>query len=150
MRESKYQAGLIKRLRVRFPGCVILKNDPGYLQGVPDLIILFNKHWAMLEVKKSADAPARPNQPYYVHMLKSMSYAAFIYPSNESEILSELEQAFELGGTDPRVPGAEQACVAELRPGQADSSLPRRTSSTARNRDARPRRPVDKAGREAP
>lgn len=95
MLESKYQARLIDKLEGMFPGCFILKNDSAYLQGVPDLLVLYRDRWAMLEVKASEDAPARPNQPYYVELLNSMSFAAFIYPSNETEILRGLQQAFE-------------------------------------------------------
>lgn len=98
MLESRYQAGLIKRLGVRFPGCVVLKNDPEYIQGILDLTVLYGPFWAMLEVKASADAPIRPNQAYYVDLLNSMSYAAFIFPENEREILADLQQAFESAG----------------------------------------------------
>ena len=95
MLESAYQARLIRKLEGMFPGCFILKNDSAYLQGVPDLIILYKARWAMLEVKKNKHAPAQPNQQYYVELLNSMSFAAFIYPSNETEILRGLQQAFE-------------------------------------------------------
>lgn len=95
MREGAYQAKLIKKLRVLFPGCMILKNDSGYLQGVPDLIILYGDRWAMLEVKAYEDAPLQPNQDIYVEMLNEMSFAAFIYPSNEREILRALQQALK-------------------------------------------------------
>lgn len=91
--ESKYQRGLIKKLEQMFPGCVILKNDPAYLQGVPDLVIFYEDRYAFLEVKASATAPHRPNQPYWVARLNEMSYAAFIYPSNEEEVLRALERA---------------------------------------------------------
>ena len=96
MQEPEYQARLIKRLHYMFPGCTILKNDPQYLQGVPDLIVLFYDQWAMLEVKISADAPERPNQEYYVQMHSEMSFAAFIFPENEEEVLRELQLAFSL------------------------------------------------------
>lgn len=94
MRESGYQARLIKKLRRMFPGCIVLKNDSGYLQGIPDLIILFEDQWAMLEVKRSANEPMRPNQEYYVDLLDRMSFAAFIHPDNEREVLRALHQAF--------------------------------------------------------
>jgi hypothetical protein len=97
MRESKYQRELIKRLRVMFPGCVILKNDSSYLQGILDLSILYGDKWAMLEVKASATAPHQPNQDYYVEKFNGMSYAAFIYPENEEEVLSEIQQALRPG-----------------------------------------------------
>jgi hypothetical protein len=49
----------------------------------------------MLEVKASADAPEQPNQEYYVNSLDAMSFAAFIYPENEEEVLDDLQSAFE-------------------------------------------------------
>lgn len=98
MRESQYQAKLIDELERRFPGCVILKNDPTYLQGVPDLVIFYGNRWAMLEVKASENAPVQVNQPYWVRTLDEMSFAAFIYPSNEEDVLRGLEQALATGG----------------------------------------------------
>lgn len=97
MRESQYQAKLIDELERRFPGCVILKNDPTYLQGIPDLVIFYGNQWAMLEVKASEKAPVQVNQPYWVKTLDEMSFAAFIYPSIEEEVLCGLEQAFGIG-----------------------------------------------------
>lgn len=97
MLERDYQAKLIKKIRVLFPGCVILKNDPDYLQGIPDLVIFYRDRWAMLEVKASASSPVQPNQDYYVEMLNEMSFAAFIFPSNEQETLRALQQALEFG-----------------------------------------------------
>lgn len=94
-RESKFQAELIRDLRRMFPRCVILKNDSGYLQGVPDLIILFEDRWAMLEVKASATADVQPNQEYYVGMLDRMSFSAFIYPENRKGVLDDLQRAFQ-------------------------------------------------------
>ncbi len=96
MRESTYQAQLIKDLYSMFPGCVVLKNDTDYLQGIPDLLILYGNKWAMLEVKASESAPKQPNQDYYINLLDGMSFAAFIYPSIEEEILYELQQAFSV------------------------------------------------------
>lgn len=77
-----------------FKGCIVLKNDPDYIQGIPDLIILFNDKWAALEVKKSEHASHRPNQDYYVDIMDQMSFASFIYPENKEEVLYELQQAF--------------------------------------------------------
>lgn len=96
MRENDYQAQLIKRLRRRFRGCVILKNDSEYIQGIPDLTILFENKWAMLEVKASEDAPIQPNQDYYVNLLDEMSYSCFIYPENEEAVMLDLRDHFEL------------------------------------------------------
>ena len=78
-----------------FPGCVIMKTDSSYKQGFPDLILLWEGYWASLEVKANADAATRPNQDYYVRVLNDMSFAAYIFPENEEEVLSALQQAFE-------------------------------------------------------
>jgi hypothetical protein len=94
MRENEFQSKLIRRLKSRFDGCMVLKNDPDYKQGVPDLLILSGDRWAALEVKRSKNAPHRPNQDYYVDLMNNMSYASFIYPENEEEVLNELEQTF--------------------------------------------------------
>lgn len=93
MAESRFQASLIKKLKRMFPGCVILKNDSSYLQGICDLTILWGPNWAWLEVKDSERSPVQPNQQYYVDLGYEMSYAAFIYPSNEEQVLDELQQA---------------------------------------------------------
>jgi hypothetical protein len=95
MTENRYQAKLIKKLMELFPGCLILKTDPAYRQGTPDLIILYKNFWASLEVKASADAETQPNQQHYIDKLDEMSFAAYIYPENEREVLGALQQAFE-------------------------------------------------------
>ena len=94
MRENAYQAVLIKKLRSILPGCFILKNDSAYMQGVPDLLVLFEDNWAMLEVKASADEPFQPNQEYYIQELDKMSFAACIFPENEEEVLNALQRTF--------------------------------------------------------
>lgn len=96
MLENKFQSNLIKRLKNMFPGCYVLKNDPTYLQGVPDLLVLYKDKWATLECKKSANARHRPNQDYYVGQMNEMSFSRFIYPENEEEILNELKHNFEI------------------------------------------------------
>lgn len=93
MRENAYQAKLIKKLRRILPGCFILKNDPTYIQGVPDLTILWRDWWGVLEVKASADEPFRPNQEWYLEELGAMSFAACIYPENEEDVLDALQRS---------------------------------------------------------
>lgn len=93
--ERDYQAKLIKKLNHLFPGCVVLKNDSEYRQGIPDLIILYGESWAMLEVKSSANAVEQPNQRYYVELLDDMSFADFIYPENEEQVLHDLQRALQ-------------------------------------------------------
>lgn len=98
MREATYQAGLIKRIENLIPGCVVLKNDPRDVQGIPDLLVLYKDKWAMLEVKISHSSQVQPNQMYYIETLGAMSYTSFINPDNEGEVLNELQHAFGLAG----------------------------------------------------
>lgn len=95
MLESKFQAGLIKELKKIFPGCIVMKNDSSYIQGIPDLLVLYKNRWASLEVKKNASAAKRPNQEYYVGLMNKMSFARFICPENKEEVLSDLRKAFK-------------------------------------------------------
>ena len=90
MRESKFQAKLIKDIKERLPDCIVLKNDPTYLQGIPDLTVFNNDKWATLEVKKSANATHQPNQDYYVELMDHMSFSRFVYPENRDEVFSDL------------------------------------------------------------
>lgn len=90
MRESKFQAKLIKDIKERLPECIVLKNDPTYLQGIPDLTVFNNDKWATLEVKKSANASHQPNQDYYVEMMDRMSFSRFVYPENRDAVFSDL------------------------------------------------------------
>lgn len=94
MKESQFQAELIKDIKKRFPGCVVLKNDPEYIQGFPDLTVFYNKHWAALECKRSSNSPHQPNQDFYISYLNDMSFARFISPENKEEVLSDLQSTF--------------------------------------------------------
>ena len=93
-KENAFQANLIKELKTRFPGCIVLKNDPNYKQGIPDLLVLYKDRWVALECKRSEKAPHQPNQDYYVGQMNDMSYAAFIFPENKEVVLHEIQQAF--------------------------------------------------------
>lgn len=95
MTEGEFKKSLTDELKVRFPGCIILKNDPTFIQGIPDLTILWEDLWATLEVKKSAKEPHRPNQDYYVDLMNRMSFSAFIFPENRQEVLDDLERFFK-------------------------------------------------------
>ena len=94
MKESEFQRDVIKQIESLYPGCIVLKNDANYIQGIPDFTILYKNKWAMLEFKKSKTAKHRPNQEYYVAMLNDMSFAAFIYPENKEEVLNDLQKSF--------------------------------------------------------
>ena len=95
--ERDFQAGLIKEIKGMFPGCIVLKNDSSYIQGIPDLLILYKDKWASLEVKKNSRAKRQPNQEYYVKIMDDMSFSRFISPENKEDILNELYQTFESG-----------------------------------------------------
>lgn len=94
-KESKFQADLIKEIEEKIlPGSMVLKNDPNYIQGIPDLTILYKDKWASLEVKKSKNASHQPNQDYYVETMNRMSFSKVIFPENKEEVLNELQQTF--------------------------------------------------------
>ncbi len=99
MLEKDFQGNLIKEIKRRFPGCIVMKNDASYIQGIPDLLVLHQDKWAALECKKDAKARKQPNQEYYVERMNSMSFSSFIYPENKEEVLNGLQSAFESGGT---------------------------------------------------
>lgn len=94
MLESKFKSDLIKDLETMFPGCIVAHLDGSEIQGIPDLIVLWQDKWAALEGKKTATSAVRPNQPYYVKLMNRMSFASFIYPENKDEVLDELYQHF--------------------------------------------------------
>lgn len=93
-KESKYQKELIDKIKAKYPGCMALKNDSGYIQGIPDWTLFYKDKWAALEIKISEDAPVQPNQPYYVECLNNMSFSRFVYPENEAEVLKDLHSHF--------------------------------------------------------
>ena len=100
MLEKDFQSKVIRKIKDIFPGCFVLKCDGSNTpQGFPDILIIYENKWAVLEFKKSEkeryskDGP-RPNQEYYISRLGKMSFAKFIYPENEEEVLDELQQAF--------------------------------------------------------
>lgn len=95
MLENKFQANLIKELKNLFPGCIVMKNDSSYIQGIPDLLILHKDKWASLECKKNSRAHKQPNQEYYVGRMNEMSFARFISPENKEEVLRDLQSSFE-------------------------------------------------------
>lgn len=91
-RENIYQAKLIKKLQIEFPGCVVVKNDSSYLQGIPDLTVYFDDKWVWLEVKKDSKSAHQPNQDHYVDLGKRKAYASFIYPENELQVFDEIRR----------------------------------------------------------
>ena len=97
-RESKFQAELIRDLKDLFPDCIVLKNDPNYIQGIPDLLILYQNTWAALECKRTLYEAYQPNQEYYLEIMDDMSFASMICPENREAVLYELQQSFSVRG----------------------------------------------------
>lgn len=102
MNETQYQRKLIQKIERMLPGCMVLKNNPQHLQGVPDLLILHRHLWGALEVKIDSTSNVQPNQAFYVDRMHEMSFAAFICPETEREVLDELQHALTVGRA-PRV-----------------------------------------------
>lgn len=93
-----YSYRLRQTLKDRFPGCTILRNDPSSnFQGVPDITILYQDRWAMLEIKRDGKAKRQPNQAFFVDKFNDMSFCAFIHPDNEEDVLNDLQHAFQAG-----------------------------------------------------
>lgn len=97
--ERDFQAKLIRELYEIFgeDDCVVLKTDPNYIQGFPDLLILYRERWAGLECKREGRAHHQPNQKYWVDFLDRLSFSAFIFPENKEDVLYELQQALQSG-----------------------------------------------------
>lgn len=94
-KESDFQSKLIKELKDRFKGCIVLKTDCNYIQGIPDLVIFHKDKWATLECKRSQSAHKQPNQEYYVNKMNEMSFSSFIFPENKEDVLNDLQRTFE-------------------------------------------------------
>lgn len=94
MNERTYHKQLVERIEELFPNCVVLRNDPIRIPGIPDILILYGDKWAMLEIKAANDSSRRPNQDWYIEFLNDMSFASFINPDNEEEVLNALQSTF--------------------------------------------------------
>lgn len=94
MSEGDFKKDICDEIKRCLPGCMILKNDPTFIQGIPDLLVLFNDRWAAMEIKKFRNATHRPNQDYYINKMDLMSFARIVYPENREEVLDELYKYF--------------------------------------------------------
>lgn len=90
-KESEFQSQLMDEIRLLLPGCIILKNDATYIQGISDWSIYYGPKFAMLECKRSANERHQPNQDYYVDKInKDGGFARFVYPENKTQVLLDL------------------------------------------------------------
>lgn len=87
--EKTFQKDVVSdRLRELIPGCIVLKNDSTYLQGIPDLTVIYGARCVMLEVKREMTASHRPNQDFYVNLINRQGgYASFVYPENVDDVI---------------------------------------------------------------
>lgn len=93
--ETDFQTNvLIPEIKRRFPDSIVLKNDPTYLQGIPDLTIFNGPFWVALEVKKSITSSFRPNQKYYIELLNESGYCSVVCPSNLDFVMDSMESYF--------------------------------------------------------
>lgn len=92
--EGDFQSRLRKEIEKRFPGAIVLRNDPSWIQGIPDLLIVYRDKWAALECKRGENEKHQKNQDYYVETMNQMSYSSFVYPENEELVLNELQRTF--------------------------------------------------------
>ena len=95
MLESKFKTDLVREIKTRFPGSIVLHISPNDLPGGPDLLILHKDKWAALEGKQKEKSSHRPRQDYYVDKMNEMSYASFIYPENKEDVLNDMERSFQ-------------------------------------------------------
>ena len=94
MLESEFQNKLIQELKRMFKGCIVTKLDASHIQGIPDLLILYNDKWATLECKKTCTRQETTKSRIYVGRMNEMSFSRFICPENKEEVLYDLQQAF--------------------------------------------------------
>jgi hypothetical protein len=93
MNEAQYKTKLSNKIRALLPWCIVLRNDANLIPGIPDILVLYNDTWGMLEAKTSLDSPLQPNQEHYIDVLNDMSFASFICPENEEVVLYDLQQS---------------------------------------------------------
>ena len=93
-KESAFQHELIRDIKKLWPGAIVMKNDPNYIQGIPDLTVLWKDKWALLECKRSRNEEHQLNQDYYVDKANEMSFSSFIFPENRDEVLEAMAAHF--------------------------------------------------------
>ena len=93
MLERTFQSKVIKELKKMFEDSIVLKLDAGYIQGIPDILILKGNRWAALEIKRDDKYKCQPNQKYYIERMNKMSFARIVTPENWKEVLNELQSA---------------------------------------------------------
>lgn len=94
MLESEFKRRFLEKLKRAYPNCFLIKIDDNYIQGFPDTIVLNGDKWVALEFKRSSKASHRPNQDYYICKLDEASFARFVSPENQEEVMHGIQQTF--------------------------------------------------------
>lgn len=91
-KESDFQKEVAGWLRKQ--GCRVIKQDPaiGKQKGIPDLLLLKEGWWGMLEIKAAKNSSHQPGQDDWVAWADDNSYGKFVYPGNWEQIKEELEE----------------------------------------------------------
>lgn len=93
MKENEFQMKLKKKIKKAVPGSVVLKNSPNDILGIPDLTVLGpNGKYAILECKRASDSNIQALQDYYVEKFNKSSYATFVSPANQKEVIEDLKR----------------------------------------------------------
>lgn len=56
------------------------------------MLVLYKKHWAMLECKRSASAPFQPGQKEWLETLGKWSFVRVVFPENFDIIKVEISK----------------------------------------------------------
>ena len=100
-KEGDYQKDIIDRIKKALPGAIVMKNDSSYIQGIPDLTVIYGGKYAMLEVKKSYYDfvhNQQANQKDYIRKFRDWgAFSFFIYPEVDADVFEELIRYFEGG-----------------------------------------------------
>lgn len=91
--ESGFQDKFKKELLERFPGSMVFKMDQ--VQGIPDILVLYEDKWASFECKRNDSSHKQPNQEYYVDLMNQMSFSRFVNKDNMNEVLDELSRSWK-------------------------------------------------------
>ncbi len=90
--ESKLQQNIASFCREM--GARVTKQDPtiGKQKGLPDLLILKDGWWGMIEVKAHKNSTHQPGQDEWIAWADENSWGKFVYTENWEKIKVELEE----------------------------------------------------------
>ena len=88
MKESKFEREFCTWLRRR--GCIVLKNCHADKGRQDRTVLMPGGGWALLEFKKSEDAPFQTLQEEKIRIADEMWYSRAVYPENAEQIKKEL------------------------------------------------------------